>query len=134
MASGIWQTNANAILNAQFQNSAFTGPVTVYANLRTTTPSDTATGTLAGYTSYAAQALTCNSTNWPNAAAGAITYGPAITYPTSTGGSETEAWVTIDTAAAGLTTLYWGALSSGVLIASGNQPAFGTNAITVSAV
>jgi hypothetical protein len=134
MASGIWQTNANPILNACFQNSAFTGPATSYANLRTTTPSDTATGTLAAYSSYAGQAMTNNSTNWPNAAAGAITYGPALTYPTSTGGSETEAWVTIDTSAAGTTTLWWGALSAGVLIASGNQPAFGTSAITVSAV
>jgi hypothetical protein len=117
-----------------FQNSANTGPATSYCNLRTTTPSDTTTGTLAAYTSYAGQLMTNNSTNWPNASGGAISYGPILTYPQSTGGSETEAWATIDTSAAGTTTLYWGALSAGQLIASGNIPAFGASAITVSAV
>lgn len=132
-SSGVQQGEANTILNNRFENSAATGPATIYANLRSTTPTDTTTGTLAAYTSYAAVAVTCNTTNFPAAAAGVITLAISTTWPTNTGSTETEVAMTFDTSAAGTTNLYWGTFASQA-IANGNTPQANANAVSVSAV
>ena len=133
MASGIGQTEANTILNSRFENSASTGPATIFCALHTATPSDTSQGTEAAYGSYARQSITCNSTNFPAASAGANQYALTITFPTSTSGTETETHVSWQAASSGGTQpLYWGALSASQQIATGNQPQFNANAITTS--
>src|SRR5260221_2853198 len=130
MAFGINQTEANTIINSRFQASASTGPATIYLNLFTATPSDTAVGTLANYTSYAQIAVTCNSTNFPNAAAGATNLATVATFPTSTGGSNTLSQAGF-TNLGQTTTLYWGDLTASQVIASGNTPQFNANSTTI---
>jgi hypothetical protein len=136
MASGIGQTYANGILNSMFENSAFTGAATQYLALFSVVPSDTGVGTEAAYTSYARQAVTMSTTTFPAAAAGAISgSNVAITFPTSTGSTETEvaaAWFAASSGGTQVNT--WGNLSANQQIASGNTPQFNANAITISAV
>jgi hypothetical protein len=136
MASGIGQTHANSLLNADFENSSYTGPATIYCALFTAAPSDTGVGTEATYGSYARQAVTCSTTTFPAASGGAITgSNAAITFPTSTGTSNTitdVAWMAASSG--GSQPLYWGDLSASQSIATGNTPQFNANAITISAV
>ena len=121
MASGIVQGEANTILNGRFQAGTITGPATIYGELFTATPSDTGGGTEATYTSYARVAVTCNSTNFPAASAGANACQFVITWPTSTGGSNTITQFGWNSASTVGTLLYWGDCGS-TAIASGNTP------------
>lgn len=131
--SGIGQTYCNGILNAAFQATTFTGAATIYCFLHSANPSDTSMGTVAAYTGFAPQAITCNSTNFPAAAAGAITYANAITFPTNTGASETETAVSWAAASSGNTQPnWWGTLSSSVAVGTGIAPQFNANAVTTS--
>jgi hypothetical protein len=133
--SGIGQTYCNTFLNAGFQAGTFTGAATIFSALHSVTPSDTSDGTEAAYTGYARQSITCNSTNFPNAAAGAITYGPIITFPTNTGSSETEAAVSWQALSSGGTQPnWWGTLSTTVAVGNGIAPQFNASAIITSGV
>jgi hypothetical protein len=136
MASGIGQTYANGILNAMFENSAFTGAATQYCALFTVVPSDTGLGTEAVYTNYARQAVTMSATTFPAASAGAISgSNAAITFPTCGVTGETEvaaAWCAA--VSGGTQPNTWGNLSANQAIANGNTPSFAINAITISAV
>ena len=134
-ASGIGQTHCNSLLNADFQSSAYTGPATIYSALFSVVPSDTGVGTEAAYSGYARQTITCNSSNFPAASAGAITYGVVIGFPTNTGSSETEvatSWMAASSG--GAQPLYWGNLSSNVTVSNGIAPQFNANAVTTSGV
>ena len=134
-SSGIGQTYMNSILSAAFQNTTFTGAATIYNALHSANPSDTSQGTEAAYTSYARQAITCNSTNFANASAGAITYSPVITFPTNTGSSETETATSWQAASSGGTQPnWWGTLSSSVAVGNGIAPQFNASAIVTSGV
>ena len=134
-SSGISQTEANVILTSRFQNSASTGPATIYSNLFSAAPSDTALGTLAAYTNYAGQAITCNSTNFP-VSAGATTYaGGNITFPTCGATGETEvatAWTTVAAPTLATQIIEWGTFAN-QSIANGNTPQFNNNTVTTSA-
>jgi hypothetical protein len=134
-ASGIGQSEANTILNSRFQNSSATGPATIYLAVFTAAPSDTGLGTEVSGGSYARQAVTCNSTNFPNASAGAITQANAVTWPTATAN-----WGTITDEAycaassGGTQPLYWGDLTANQVINNGNTLQNNANSITISFV
>lgn len=95
----------------------FTPPATVYFALYSATPGDAGGGTeLATGTSpgYARVAVTNNTTNFPNASAGAKTVGTAVAFPTNSGGAAwvaAVAWGTFD-ASTGGTLLLWGPMTS----------------------
>ena len=134
-ASGIGQTYCNSFLNAAFQAGTFTGAGTIYNALFSVTPSDTSLGTEAVYSGYGRQTITCNSTNFPNAAAGAIVYGVVITFPTNTGSAETEvstAWCAASSG--GTQPNWWGALAGSVVVNTNIAPQFNASAITTSGV
>jgi hypothetical protein len=134
-SSGIGQTYMNTILNAGFQAGTFTGAATIFNALHSANPSDTSDGTEAAYTGYARQSITCNSTNFPNAAAGAITYGPIITFPTNTGSLETETAVSWQAASSGGTQPnWWGTLAANVGVGTNIAPQFNASAIITSGV
>lgn len=130
MAYGVAQSEANLLINARFQAGTLTTIATIYLALFTVAPTDSSSGTEATYTSYARLAVTCNSTNFPNAAAGATTLATVQTFATSTGVSNTI----IDcgfTNVGNTAQYYWGDTASQV-IGVGNTPQFNANAITVS--
>jgi len=96
----------------------FTPPATVYFALYSVTPSDSGGGTeLVTGTSpgYARVAVTNNTTNFPNASAGAKTTGADITFPTNTSGGAAWlaaiAWAILD-ASTGGNLLLLGAMTS----------------------
>jgi hypothetical protein len=133
MSYGIGQTEANAIINGRFQAGSPTGPATIYLALFTAAPTDSTLGTEATYGTYARLAITCNSTNFPNASAGSTTLATAQTFSTSTGTSNTITDTAFNSASSGGTqNLYWGDLSASQAIATGNTPQFNANAITIS--
>lgn len=133
--SGIGQTYCNTFLNAAFQAGTFTGAATIYNALHSANPSDTSDGTEAAYTGYARQAITCNSTNFPNASAGTITYGPIITFPTNTGSLETETAVSWQGASSGGTQPnWWGTLLANVGVGTNIAPQFNASALITSGV
>lgn len=95
----------------------FSAPGTVYVALYSVAPSDAGGGTeLATGTSpgYARVAVANNTTNFPNASAGAKTTGADITFPTNSGGSPWVAAIAfgiLDASTAG-NLLLWGAVAS----------------------
>lgn len=100
-----------ALLNATFRNVAFTSPVTVYAALFLTDPTDAGTGTevsTAG-TAYARQAATFAA---PGATNGQIQTSADITYPTATAAWGAVAFAAIYDAAAGGNLLAFGPMTS----------------------
>jgi len=135
MASGIGQSEANTILNSRFENSASTGPATIFLAAFTAAPSDTGVGMEVSGGSYARQSETCNSTNFPAASAGAITQANAITWPTATANWGTitdEAYMAASSG--GTQPLYWGDLSANQVINNGNTLQNNANSITISLV
>jgi len=132
--SGIGQTHANALLNADFENSAFTGAATEYLALFTVAPSDTGVGTEATYTNYLRLTITMSAGNWPAASAGTITYGVVATFAQSGGTTNVITDAALMAASSGGTQpLYWGDLTGGSQsIATGNTPQFNANSIVCS--
>lgn len=106
------------VLDAVLGQTALPAIATVYVALFSVTPTDAGGGTeLATATSpgYARVAVTNNTTNFPNASAGAKTNGVDITFPVNTSGG--AAWVAaiawgIFDASTGGNLLLWGAMTS----------------------
>lgn len=86
----------------------------------------------AAYTSYARVAVTRTSGGWTVSGATA-TNTAAVTFPTATGGSETETYFSIGTAATGAgQILLFGALTASLAVATGTQPQFAAGQLSAS--
>lgn len=134
-ASGKANYYISKLLNQFFNAAAFSFPSTIYFALWTSTLTASSTGSTAGeaaYTSYARVAVTCNTTNFPTSSSGAaIQNATAITWPTATGGSESETFVAILDASTTGNLLYWGSITS-TAVATGQTPQINVNGLTVS--
>jgi hypothetical protein len=107
------------VLDAVLGQTALPAIATVYVALYSVTPGDAGGGTeLADATSpgYARVAVTNNTTNFPNASAGAKTTGVDITFPTNSSGGAAwvaaVAWAILDGSGGGANFLLWGAMIS----------------------
>lgn len=111
---------------------------TVYVSLWNSTINDawtsTSTGECAGST-YARVAVTNSSANWTNSTAGSKQNKTVIEFTTAAGSD----WGTVQSFAVGDTTstsagniIYWGDLTVGQTIASGNTVRFSTGAIVIT--
>lgn len=84
----------------------------------------------AAYTSYARVAVTRSSGGWTISGAN-YQNDAAITFPTATGGSETESYFSIGTAATGAgQILLFGTVTTPLAVTTGVQPVFSAGALT----
>lgn len=124
----------NALLNSLFGKTSALGALgsapTLYAALFTAAPNDAGGGTEADYTSYAR--VSTSAGDWNAAASGTIDNANAITFPQSTGGSNTVTHVGLFDASSSGNLIAWGALSASRDIASGDTPEFAAGAFDVS--
>lgn len=77
----------NKLLDEVFGKTDFVAPTTLYARLYTVAPTDAGGGTEVStgvWTNYAPVAITNNTTNFPNASAGAKSNGAIIDFGTAT--------------------------------------------------
>lgn len=126
--AGLAVADANALVSAEARNTAYTGPSTLYVSLHTADPGATGASEVSGG-SYARQAVTFAAPSGGTASNSGVlnfTGMPAVTV------THISLW---DAASAG-TFHQSGALTSSVVVASGNTLQFAAGAITfnVSAV
>ncbi len=131
----------NLILNgipiANIADDASSSPATVlYVSLHTASPGvgGSQNTNEAAYTSYArvAVARDAGSPAW-TVSSNAATPGAPITFPTATGGSETETYMGIGKSSSGAGTLLWyGAISPQIVVVNGVPPSL-TTATTITA-
>ena len=122
--------NAEAIAN--IADNAGSGPLTdLYVSLHTTSPGvgGNQTTNEAAYTSYArvAVARSSGSPAWTVTGDAAVP-NSVITFPTATGGSETETYMGIGSASSGSGVLYYfGSISPSIVVSSGVTPQLTTS-------
>ena len=134
--SALTTTLGNAILSEVFGGTAYSAPGTWYFALFTADPTISGSATAeCTYTSYARVSVTNNTTNFPAAASLAGASGAAITFPQSTGGTNTATHVGICAAGtAGVNDVRLKApLNASAIITSGVTPRFAAGALTWSA-
>lgn len=106
-----------------------------YISVHTGTLLDTHTAQTqfeAAYTSYARVAVARSTAQW-TVASGTVDNDNAITFPAATGGSETETYFGIGSAASGAGNLQiFGALSASLAVSSGITPEFAAGALDIS--
>lgn len=134
-------TYANQLLALIFNNTgdpvniaAAGSATTLYVALHTASPGagGNQSTSEAAYPGYARVAVTRTTGNW-TVASGSVSNAAAITFPTATGGSETETYFSVGTAASGTgQILVFGSLTSSLAVASGTQPQFAIGALTAS--
>lgn len=115
---------ANVGDTSGLQPSGTTG--NLYIALHTASPAvgGTQTTNEAAYTSYARVAVVRSGTGW-TVAGNAYSNAAAITFPACTGGSETETYFSVGTAASGTgEVLLFGALTSSLAVSNGITPSF----------
>lgn len=125
---GLKASVRNSLIDALVNQTNYTAPTTIYISLHTADPGDTGASE-ANYTSYARVVAT---TKFPGASSGSSANDVVITFPTSTGGSNTVTHVGIWDASTAGNWLGGGALSASKTIASGDTASFATSALTVS--
>lgn len=144
MASGKGNSNSILFLEAIFQ-AVFSeiadllanagSPLTdLYVSLHTANPgaSGNQESSEAAYTSYARVAVARTSSGW-SISGETIENVAAITFPTATGGTETETYVGIGTASTGDGNLLWfGELSSSLAVSNGITPSFAIGALQIT--
>jgi hypothetical protein len=129
----IFQATVLAAMNTLVANAG--SPLTqLYVSLHTADP--TAAGTQssneAAYTGYARVAVARTSGGW-SISSETISNVAAINFPLATGGSETETYVGVGTAASGAGVLLWaGPLTSGLAVSNGITPSFAAGALTIT--
>lgn len=115
--------NATTIANVAI--NATSSPLTnLYVSLHTATPGvgGNQQTNEAAYTSYARVAVARTSGGW-TISGESISPASTISFPTCTGGSETETYMGIGSAATGTGVLYYfGAISPNIAVASGVTP------------
>lgn len=107
-------------------NAAYTPPATVYLALHTADPTDDGSGAEANYTSYARTAITFGA-----ASSRRVTQSGAVTFPASTGGSNTVTHWGVWDASSGGNMLAHGAFVTSKSIVSGNTPSVATGVVYV---
>lgn len=103
----------------------------LYVALYTTDPTDADTGTEATYTSYARVAVVRSVAGWTvsgNIASNAV----SVTFPTSTGGTNTITHFGIRTASSGGDLVGSGALTSSLLVSNADTPKFEIGDLTIT--
>jgi hypothetical protein len=144
MASGKGNTNAAGLLQAIYQ-ATFTdlstllanagSPLTVlYVSLHTgaLSASSAQNTSEAAYTGYARVSVARTTGGW-TLANETITNAAAINFPACTGGSETETYVGIGTAASGAgTLLWWGSLTNSLAVSNGITPSISAGQISIT--
>jgi hypothetical protein len=129
----VFQATVLAAMNTLVANAG--SPLTqLYVSLHTADP--TAAGTQssneAAYTGYARVAVARTSGGW-SISSETISNVAAINFPLATGGSETETYVGVGTAASGAGVLLWaGPLTSGLAVSNGITPSFAAGALTIT--
>jgi hypothetical protein len=143
MPSGKGNTTCNDILNLYFNATsianiainATSSPLTnLYVALHTASPGAGGTQSVseAAYTSYARVAVARTSSGWTVATAQVTSPVATISFPTATGGSETETYWSIGVAASGATKiLYYGPISPTIAVSNTITPQL-TTASTVT--
>lgn len=111
------------------RSSSTTG--SLFVALYTTDPTDADSGTEANYTSYARVAVVRSAAGW-TVSGDAVTNAALITFPTSTGGSNTVTHFGIRTAITGGDLIGSGSLTSSLLIENTDTPKFNIGDITVT--
>ncbi|MEM4658701.1 MAG: hypothetical protein QXX77_09815 [Candidatus Methanosuratincola sp.] len=106
----------NKLLDHSLGTASYTKPTAVYLGLFTAAPGESGGGTEVSGGGYARQAVTFN------AASGGTTLNSSdITFPTATANWGTITHVALFDASTGGNMLYYGALTSSVVINSGQQ-------------
>lgn len=115
----------NATPIANLADNAASSPITnIYASLHTSSPgaSGNQTTNEAAYTSYGRIAVARTSGGW-TITGNSVSPNATITWPTATGGSETETYVGIGKSSTGSGILYYfGPLSSSIVVTNGVVP------------
>jgi hypothetical protein len=110
---------------AGLADNAASSPLTsLYLALHTANPGTAPAQTTseATYTGYARVASPRNSTEW-TVNGNSVSNTTEISFPIATGGSETETYASVGTAASGTGKILWsGALSPSIVVASGVTP------------
>lgn len=115
----------NELLDHVF-NAAYTPAATVYLALHTADPTDDGSGAEADYTSYARAAITFGA-----ASSRRVTQSATVTFPASTGGSNTIThWSVWDASSSG-NPLAHGAFAASKVIVSGNTPSVASGEVYV---
>lgn len=125
---GLKASVRNALVDALVNQTNYTAPTAIYISLHTGDPGDTGASE-ANYTSYARVVAT---TKFPAASSGSSANDVVITFPTSTGGSNTVTHVGIWDASSAGNWIGGGSLTSSKTIASGDTASFATSNLTVS--
>jgi hypothetical protein len=106
----------------------------LYVSLHTASPgaSGNQTTSEAAYTSYARVAVARSGSGW-TATSESMANVAAVTFPTATGGTETETYVGIGTASSSTGVLLWfGALTSSLAVSNGITPAFAIGQLAIT--
>lgn len=103
--------------------------------LFTATPDETDTGTEATYTSYARVAVARGAGQWTVDQDGStdarVRNASLITFPTSSGGSNTISHFGVYTASSGGDLIHYGTIGTPLLISSGDTPKFESNSLSI---
>lgn len=122
----------NELLDHVFNNSAFTGPTTLYVSLFTAAPTDAGGGTECTGGSYARVAVTANTTNFPVASGGAVANGTTITFPTATADWGTCVAFGIHDAASAGNLLVWADLTANKTVSNGDTASFAVGDLDIT--
>ena len=135
---GILEILFQAVVSASFATlvlNATASPATnLYVSLHTADPGPAGNQQTseAAYTSYARVAVARTSGGW-SIAGETISNVSAVTFPTATGGSETETFAGIGLASSGAgTLLYSGALTASLAVSNGITPSFAAGQLTIT--
>lgn len=119
-----------AVLNHFFKSTSYTQPTHLYVGLATVTIGETDTGstvTEADYTSYARVEFD----TW-TISGNSVSNNGAITFPQSTGGSNTVTDFFIADASTAGNIIAYGALTTSKSIASGDTPSFASGQLSAT--
>ena len=128
--------NATAISSPSLAQNEGTSPLTnLYVALHTASPTaaGSQTSSEAAYTSYARVAVARTSGGW-TVTGGSVSPVATISFPTATGGSETETYFSVGSASSGAGEIfYWGPLSSNIVVSNGVTPQLTTATVITEA-
>lgn len=112
------------------RGNTYTAPASVYSALFTVIPSDSTGGT---EVTNASSAYTRIATTFATAASGQVQNSGSVLFPTLAAAVTIVGWGLLDaiTVSGAGNLLYWATVAT-VAFASGDQPVFATNAITIT--
>lgn len=129
-AQSLLQLIFNGTTYANLAINATTSPFTnLYVSLHTASPgaSGNQSTSEAAYTSYSRVAVTRTSAGW-TVTANSVSPTASVTFPTASGGSETETYFGVGVSASGAgNLLYFGTLSPNLAVSNGVQPILSTS-------